>query len=420
MQSCSRRLSSRSSLAALCVLGTAAPRAFGGDLAPITDNRYNLELVFSPVLASGRDTALAGATVALTDGVGGAERSAASPAMRAHSQRDWFAWDADASISFPGLLSDSGDVLNAGGRAARESSLAAQGWVHASAGVNLQFGAFGLTHSTQWDSFSVQRGEARLLVNFGRHSELVAYSLMRGQLILGAGVRILAASVLSVDGASTLLSLGGAAPEIGATWMPTNQPYRLSATARAPIALNIDLGARSGNVAESKSLILPEGIRQPWEVDFGMAYQLGPHPMNIGWDNPHDGPVTPIDPAKLARTHATMMLSVRVLGSNAEAVSVLGFAEQVKDGSASVTFAPHLALETEPWSNVVKIRTGTYLEPARLLGSTPRPHFTAGLETRLAYIDIFSFLKGFDLGLQAYIDTAPRYTNIGGFFTVWK
>ncbi len=399
---------------------TAAPRASSGELQPIKDNRYNLELVFSPVLASGRDTALAGATVALADGVGGAAVSAASPSMRAHSQRDWFTWDADATISFPGLLSNSGDVLNAGGRTQRASSLSASGWVHAAAGLNLQFGAFGLTHSTQWDSFAVQREESRLLVNFGRHSELVAYSMLRGQLVVGGGIRILAASVLSADRSSTLLSLGGAAPEVGATWMPTNKPYRLSATARGPIALNIDLGPRKGDVAESKSLILPEGIRQPWEVDFGMAYQLGPHPMNIGWDNPHEGPVAPIDPSKLARTHATMLLSVRVLGSNDGAVSVLGFSEQVKDGSASVTFAPHIALETEPWPNAVKIRTGTYLEPARLLGSTPRPHFTAGLETRLAYIDIFSFIKGFDLGLQAYVDTAPRYTNIGGFFTVWK
>lgn len=419
MANCSRRLSKAFLCASFAAL-LLAKEARAAELQPIRSNDYNLELVFSPVLASGRETALAGAGVAIASGVDGATVSAASPAVRDPKQRGWFEWDVGASISLPGALRTDGDVFNAGERGVRLGGLSTQGWVHASLGLNLQFGAFGVTHSTQADSFAIQRPEGSLLINFARHSELVAHSFERGQLVIGAGIRIMSATVdVSVaNNTKQLLSLLGAAPEVGASWMPDGKPYRLSATLRAPINVSVELGERESGVAIADSLALPSGIRQPWELDFGVAYQLGPRPLNVAWDNPHDGPQAPAK--EYPRQRATLLLSMRVLGANQGAVSLLGFAEQVKDGSSAVTFAPHFGLETEPWPNAVKIRTGAYLEPARLVGSNTRPHWTSGLEVRIAHLDPFSFVKGFDLGFQAYLDAAPRYTNIGGFFTIWK
>jgi hypothetical protein len=82
----------------------------------------------------------------------------------------------------------------------------------------------------------------------------------------------------------------GFAPEVGALLMPTGRQWRIGATARAPVSGNI---FGSENVSETNGLrtagsfILPDRVVMPWELEVGVAYQLGPRPINPGWQNPH-------------------------------------------------------------------------------------------------------------------------------------
>jgi hypothetical protein len=41
-------------------------------------------------------------------------------------------------------------------------------------------------------------------------------------------------------------------------------------------------------VKRAGAFILPDRIVQPWELELGVAYQLGPRPLNPGWVDPND------------------------------------------------------------------------------------------------------------------------------------
>jgi len=75
----------------------------------------------------------------------------------------------------------------------------------------------------------------------------------------------------------------GLAPETGALLMPTGQRWRLGATFRAPVS-----GGVLGSGRSAGGLVLPTNIEQPWETEVGVAYQLGPRPLNPSWINPHE------------------------------------------------------------------------------------------------------------------------------------
>jgi hypothetical protein len=59
------------------------------------------------------------------------------------------------------------------------------------------------------------------------------------------------------------------------------------------------------------------------------------------------------------------------------------------------------------------LRVGTYLEPSRYDGATPRQHFTFGADIRLFPLDFWGLLPEADWKLGLFVDLAPRYTNWG-------
>jgi hypothetical protein len=212
----------------------------------------------------------------------------------------------------------------------------------------------------------------------------------------------------------------------------------------------------------------------PWEVEVGVAYQVGPRPLNPGWANPHEqeaplrahmeenraarqreyeehlGLLSPegraaarveqeavekslraIEDEHLAeeaerlrqvraaryenwpREKILLLASVLMTGPSSNAVSVEGFLDQrAETVGRNPSFTPRLGLEGEPLQNRMVLRTGTYVEPSRYDGGTARQHFTFGTDVRLFPLDFWGFLKvEWKLGL--FVDVAPRYTNWG-------
>jgi hypothetical protein len=106
---------------------------------------------------------------------------------------------------------------------------------------------------------------------------------------VGGGARIVTAQVQQ-SGAGTLLTMTGFAPEAGALFMPTGQQWRVGVTVRAPVNTGVNIfGLTTGNpIGRAGNFILPDRVLLPWEIEAGVAYQLGPRPLNPGWQNPHE------------------------------------------------------------------------------------------------------------------------------------
>jgi hypothetical protein len=94
---------------------------------------------------------------------------------------------------------------------------------------------------------------------------------------------------------------------------------------------------------------------------------------------------------------------------------------QVVNRSGQKTvMSPRLGLESGVIPEYLKLRAGTYLEPTRFEGSTPRGHVTAGLDVKLAVWNVFGLWPDnymWRLGLGA--DVAHRYSTWGVTIAGW-
>jgi hypothetical protein len=93
-----------------------------------------------------------------------------------------------------------------------------------------------------------------------------------------------------------VISMFGVAPQAGLIVKPEDTQFRVGLTARAPVSATpfTSLGSL---ISEEQTdgttirragtdFILPRQIVQPWELELGVAYQLGPRPLNPRWIDP--------------------------------------------------------------------------------------------------------------------------------------
>jgi hypothetical protein len=178
----------------------------------------------------------------------------------------------------------------------------------------------------------------------------------------------------------------------------------------------------------------------PWEISFGFAYQFGPRPLNPRF-------VTAVQLARqtavgreptsveVRRAKAELFERYqsqprRYLLVSTELAVTEGSSGQVgleqlwtdsREGSAPPpVFSPRLGLESEVVPHILKLRVGSYLEPARVAGAQSRLHGTGGLDVRLFRWDVFGLVEPFDhwqLSLAA--DGARSYLNTAFSIGFW-
>jgi hypothetical protein len=436
---------------------------------------YNIELYQGPLLAPIHVMGVGGAYVASAEDTEGAAVNSAAPAVRDPYSTTWFDYDLSVGISFPGAFSNT-DFDNHGDNATLPGNHASAGqFLDLNLGALLQFGelGFGATGDLQQFSLTSQSASSSLTMQIGRWKALGAYGLLDGQLIVGGGARIVTMQILQQDG-GTLLTMTGLSPETGALVMPTGQPWRIGATFRAPVS-----GGVSGGVLESGrragGLVGPTNLVAPWETEFGIAYQLGPRPLNPGWENPRDQEaelrgeierdrdkraleyalemaLTPpleraakrvvqqgqeaavraiedehlreaseqlraVRKARYAnwpREKILLLASALVTGPSATAISVEGFLDQrLERVGQQPTVTPRLGIEGEPLRDRMMLRAGTYVEPSRYAGGSARQHFTFGADVRLFPLDFWGLLSEAVWKVGLFVDLAPRYQNAG-------
>lgn len=271
----SRRGARRLAAAACLVASLLAARAGRAD--PLETSDYQLDLFQGPLLSPIRVTALGGAYAGYGDGTAGLVANAASPASREISTIRHVELDLRGSVSIPLDIFENNDFDNSGDLDDDYSD-----FVYVTVGSILHVGAagFGLTADVQSFELSDPRG-GTLAVTAGRYHLLAAYGLLHDQIDVGGGAR---AVTLGLHHDADDLVYAGAAPELGVLVKPAPIPFRFGATYRLAVSAS-EVG---GTSFVPSGVRLPRAVSQPWELETGISFQLGPRPLNIPFVDAED------------------------------------------------------------------------------------------------------------------------------------
>ena len=258
-------------------------------------------------------------------------------------------------------------------------------------------------------------------------------------------------------GEQQLFSTVGAGIELGALWAPRYEPFRLGAAFRSAVSTNPNPESRiAPNVVGDRvigdptdplnAFWLPDRIEQPWDLNLGLAVQIGPRPFNVHFSDPkdrtdvtrralaarsaerryrrallvsrlraegalYDQTAEAVDAeldaeeasdelhleriaselrarmklayARLPRPYALLSLSLLLTGSLYDSVGIESFLQRVVARSGGeLVYSPRLGLETEVIPHWLKLRAGTYGEPTRFQTSSARIHGTVGFDVK--------------------------------------
>jgi hypothetical protein len=294
------------------LLASAAARAagpLGPERSPIRTSDYAVELAQGPVLAGTRVIGLAGAYVAIAEGVDGDTQNPAAPAVRVPWSFDHLDYDLGFGITFPTSIGE-GDYFNSG----RETDLSDHqaGFVFLNAAANLQLGRWGAGITLEYQRYSLSTDASgatpglqqdELFAQFAVTHLLGARTVADGQLAIGVGLRAAGLFVRNenptVGEARDLFATEAVGPEVGVLWRPNDWPIRVGAALRSALVTDVTKEDDEsvtvvgddfviGDPADPNSIYLPHRITLPWDLNIGAAVQFGPRPFNPRWIDPEE------------------------------------------------------------------------------------------------------------------------------------
>lgn len=501
---------------AICIgalLAHSAPAVAQTDpgLPTLRTSRYAVDMFQGPVLTSTRVNALSGAYVAIAEGVDGSTQNPAAPAVRTTYSFDHFDYDLGLGIVDVNLFRASPfskvDFFNRGENTDLRKS-AEQSFTAINLAFLLQFGQWGVGVAVDAQYFSLEdrttltgerRSQEPLTAGFlVGHIPQIAQTFDDGQIAVGGGLRT--TGLTMSRGGTDLFTSNGIGFELGLLWRPNWQPFRVGAAFRNAISTQTNLsdpGAVGSDGSSrwldfdedgpggvpSERLYLPDTVVLPWDLNFGVAVQLGPRPFNPRWLDPSDlarrsvrffrwrarerarrrsyemariaagasraAAVAAIDAElateaaidelnlerteariaeqlrrryrRLPRSHVLLSASMVVTGPVTRGVGVEGFLQQqLQQSGQNAVISPRLGAETEIIPNWLKLRGGTYLEPTRFETSTPRAHSTLGFEAKVLPWTVFGLYPDDNQWrISGFVDLANNYFSWGGSIGVW-
>ncbi len=123
----------------------------------------------------------------------------------------------------------------------------------------------------------------------------------------------------------------------------------------------------------------------------------------------------------LPRHRFLISASMTVSGAVRSAVGVESFLRQTVDRSGEgPSLVPRLGVEAEPILNWLELRAGSYWEPTRFRGGSPRLHGTLGFDLRLVDWSVFGLFEDeSSWRLTGAIDAARDYLAWGVTAGLW-
>jgi len=319
--------------------------------------------------------------------------------------------------------------------------------------------------------------------NFGIVHASIGYGFGGGQLVLGAGPRVTGVGLSRATSASGLLSVAGVGYQAGMVYKPQGQRFRLGAAYKSEVnpslgssgtsaeqgaynatalrlpwqasaGVAVQLGPRPFNpplvTVDDRTRAFRQQLERDAEarereVDEASAeYDRDPTPQNderLARAKARQRRDEALDEHRLerreeqadrelfaeylARPRFFLLLTTEllVLGPSTDSVGLGSFYQgrsRVRLSGENLTVSPRIGLETELVPNWVKLRGGSYLEPARLVGSTDRVHGTGGFDLKLFRWNVFGLLGDFDSWtFSAAVDSAREYLSTSFSVGLW-
>ena len=415
-------------VASVCVVSTIATPASAQSDAGAETQSQTVDSTRGPVTGSTRRIGLGGAFVALADDTEGVAINPASTAVRLpYSFQDWnVGFGLNVAV---GAWLPKNDVYNQGNTANEDEEKANKSTAlfgSVALLVNYRHFGVGLSAEAQRNAASrtqqTQGIDTNFAANFGVVHMNVAYGYLDGQLLLGAGPRLIGMS-FDRSGSGGVLGTAGVGYEAGVLVKPMRQKYRVAAAVKSPI--DAQLSTQPGVAAST--------VHVPWEVAFGLAYQFGPRVFNprlvtarevarrkTGHDDPSDAE---LDQAALdlfdryqARPRWYLLVSSEL--SVIQGGGPVGLSGQMAMGRAVIS--PRLGLESEVIPRYLRLRAGSYYEPALIAGTRSRVHGTGGFDVKLFKWSVFGLLSPFNYWqLSIGADAARSYLNTAFSVGIW-
>lgn len=361
---------------------------------PIVDREFAIDFYDGVAIGDTAQVGMGGAGAARVAGSAGTLLNASAPAVRPATDHDGWSWDyhLDAltgkySTDYDnnGAVTDStsGATLITGGVAIR---------------VGDWSGAITLT---------AQRAPlegSSLVAEAARAKAVVARWLPRLDLAIGVGIQTISFQ-LSPSGGDELFGITGAGLIAGATYVPRGERFRAGVALESPI-LGGQVSAEACDPNNCQGYILPREVESPGRTVAGLAYRWAATAWNRSV------------PGKFRDERALTLATDLVITGPSErgyGLEAFGMRELQRSGRATVTSIRGGA-ELEWLPGRLRVRAGSYWEPARFEGVRGRLHGTFGADLRVLELYLFGLRRG---RISATADVAPRYRNIALSIGFW-
>jgi hypothetical protein len=434
-----------------------------------------------PVLGSSRVIGLAGAYSAITTGIDGASYNPASFASRTLYEVEWLEWGISLGVGSPGTLStidlfNNGQGVGADNVVFGDLGLRLQlGPVGAGVSARTQVLTVADTETHLWNldaGAGYQLLDGQLVVGVGARIagmdldgddtlvQFVGAGLTAGAIVrladrpwrLGVAAKTPVRAAASAGNEVTVVdgveqSEGFVLPDevrlpwelqVGFAWQLGDRPLNHSWTRANVRAAELKRNMKRQWCERMLAQLRREQPDRRWPSE---CARLEAQPANEAWwaaererrrrdravlDDRLDQLAEAVDDLRaeryeaLSRDYWLISFDVRLIGAVDDAVGIDGFVEQVRRRSGRhATASVHLGVETEPWHHRLKVRFGSYVEPARNEAGTIRPHGTLGFDLRLFTWDLFGLVSPFSIQLTGVGDVAPRYFDVGLGIGFW-
>ncbi len=496
-RACWRRCALSSAAAVGLVLGLVGVALASGPLGangqPIATSHYGIDLFQGPIYAGSRVTALGGAYVAVAWDVDGMLQNPAAPAVRPFFSVTDFDYWLGFGLTFPGSFEDM-DFYNSGSRSP-DSTSSVSSFVVATPSAMVQFGPFGFGVSLELQNYQLGEisaaGEsAHLSLAFNVAHMQLAYAFDRGALVLGMGTRILLMDAGTRAPGQTKerpMRSFGTGLELGALWKPRGEIFSVGAAFRTGITTVPSFSdsavlSSDGDAifdTDSGQFYLPTQAILPWDLNVGVAAELGVNPQNQPWvsdrsvaqreelriqlrildqqdardrelanaqteeeiqainaryDALLERDQAEIDAAREAAYwriqrylaeapfgHVMVSASALITGAAENAVGLESFlSQEVNRSGEHPVVSLRLGAEMGLVPNFMRLRAGTYSEPTRFETSSARPHYTGGFDLRIGRWNVFGLWPDdYQWRLAVGADVARDYFTLGVTIAGW-
>jgi hypothetical protein len=375
------------------------------ETSPITDSNYSIELYDGVAIGNTAVVGMGGATVALAIGTSGTLFNPSAPAVKPTTDTDKWSWDYHLDY-LNGTLST--DYDNNGILAESGTSVLTLGF-----GLRIGEWAGAITATSQYvpvdAMYTLPNGNmVPLVASALRVQFAVAHWVKRLDTAIGISsqaARFALAPDCSEDGCYNLFTVGGGGLELGATWAPRRQSFRIGAAVASPIAG----GDTTSNCdpMDCVGWILPEKVVSPWRLAVGTAYRFS----GSDWNQLVGGYFR--DEKSL-----TLAADVVITGSSENAFGLEAFGQhELQRSGRHPSFSVRGGAELEYLPGRLRIRGGSYWEPGRFVGVSGRLHGTFGIEVRVFQFWFWGTQRRGRISLTA--DFAARYRNGGLSVGFW-